>query len=1646
MNQLVKKWSKQLSKLTLWLVLLSTPAMALAQNEVESVGLGTRLLQVLGIVGILITVAGFIYGAILLRNAKEANDLLLGERGRRLAGFSGVFFLFSLILVIVSFVIIGRDQGGQLLQQGVILPSGQESLSSRDALILTEALPFGIAPIQNVQVQLLFNQPVDRTGVEEQITILRQSDGQEITGEWNVDGLFASFKPNQTCAAPNTNLACFDANTIFEVHINLALRSEDGDRFKCSLETTAQDCLFTFTTSDQIDTQAPTVDLTLPYDQTGVPFDSSVLIEALAKDTTAIGTIHFFADNERIGVASISSGNAFTEFRGASNWDTSGLAQSSNHTIQAIAYDLAGLSGSSTTRSIEILPIACFDEAQNENEEGIDCGGPDCRQCEATACTVNADCASALCFEGLCREFPLVQALIEPDGAIGNYITIRGQNFGDTPGIVTFLGAAGNDDNQLGLSPRCDIYWTNEQIVIEVPGSAITGPILVTTADGLFDSSDDNKGAIIDFTITEDARPGLCPISPDEQIIGEPIQIIGKSLGEEPGEVLFGQLRASTFGTWLPEFISDITVPQIEPGQVGLKIETEDETSNPVFFTALPSPTLPRIISVSPDRGPTSQIISILGENFDRSFEVNFINTQTGESIAANTALPDECALGQTSKQRAIRVPRLDNGIYQLVVSTEAGKSNGLSFRVTQGDRLPGICAIVPDNGPLGIDVTVYGEDFGDTEGGIRFNPRIDDSPLTSWSSERIASQVPPNAQTGPVQLFLPDGTLSNPVQFTVGQCSPDTCEEGSQCCSNGACQKAGTCVDSVPFCTYAWTFSTGDNLQGPPRVIEDASCRNTTQSPSPFKDTKDGCLNASISARFTHDMQDQTMSRDNITVRRCNSGDTFDASTCDAIVNISRIQTINENQAGEGFVAIPQGRLASNTWYQVELSTGFTAENGFNLASPYNWSFKTQVGEGDCAVDHVEVTPASATIEQIGDSQRFSGVPTALNCNILDPDVYEWNWLSSDTGKATLQSSRGARVDAKALAPTEPGPPVEIIGEISEFSAEDSSQLSILLRPPLVIDQFPNCTTACPNAIIGAKFNQPMQEDSVTSLANIRLLACDDASCARSGLSDAGVSSLKYNNVDHSIFFLPSAGILNTGKTYRVILSGNIRSTSGISLGELNYDQDGDANLDSYSWIFKVNENGTICRIDSVRVIPESAESFIIGEEFDYFSFPVSEPDACSADGQLLNPESFEWNWRTGDSLIGEISLNDFVPPTGFIDPYQITTSVGEGETQIQAEAQGKTGDGNFTVTCGYTSDLDCPSPATTQTHGIGSNSCCYERPQVLSFNPTNGSTDVCTSVASEVQFNQVMDRDSLTKSIFLERNNGAIPCEVAEIQETVWNGIKSLARKVVDFFLPTTSAQSENWCLVDAGVTISQNELGSVAQVFPNVELVDNAVHRIRVQGDPDLSDSNTEGVRNLQGVTTFGSTTSTFTTGEAECSVELIEVMITPPGEPGSIDAFFCAERNDCPNDVSPGQEGNQHQYQAIGRDLRGFVVPTDFTWLLGGDPVISLSTDEGDTIEATASGTNGEASITIFGKAKSPSTGFISRTIDVEVFLCENPWPSITEFPYTDTNFAYGTFYCRDFGEPGTEDDLPPLSSPISGTNIGSFLQDNLFIVE
>ena len=129
----------------------------------------------------------------------------------------------------------------------------------------------------------------------------------------------------------------------------------------------------------------------------------------------------------------------------------------------------------------------------------------------------------------------------------------------------------------------------------------------------------------------------------------------------------------------------------------------------------------------------------------------------------------------------------------------------------------------------------------------------------------------------------------------------------------------------------------------------------------------------------------------------------------------------------------------------------------------------------------------------------------------------------------------------------------------------------------------------------------------------------------------------------------------------------------------------------------------------------------------------------------------------------------------------------------------------------------------------------------------------------------------------------------------------------------------------------------------------------------------------------------------------------------------------------------------------RDRRGNLVSADYTWKVAGDKV-TLGSETGRSVYVTSSANNGEDSVTVTAVGKAPTEGTAARSQKVIVFICENPWPSINTFPYEDQTTNFSLFYCRDAGEPGLADDLPPLQSAIAQPSGGDVIKEFLFTIK
>ncbi|MFA5954130.1 MAG: Ig-like domain-containing protein [Patescibacteria group bacterium] len=631
-----------------------------------------------------------------------------------------------------------------------------------------------------------------------------------------------SFTPLAKCDVPNESLSCLASNTNYTVELTSGvIRSVSGRALNCTYPSNP--CKATFETGDYVDTKSPTVAFKAPVGSQ-VPVDSSVNVSAVGRDDYGISRLEFYdkeAATPYIGDAAPTAA-PYTPFTGGVAWSTNGFTVGSTRTLQVKAFDFASHENEPplVEKTVKIRPGFCFDGKVSGDETGLDCGGscgacpgsscdsdttaPSC-QPDPFGCAVMSACDPDSC---ICAESPVITAVLPNDGAPGNYVAIVGSGFGTTPGVVTFLGTdkdgdgnakddpANSDDTVAALPSVCSTAatWQDNQIIVEVPAAAVDGSVEVSTALNLIDRTNEAPGPVLpDFDVNATIRPGLCAITPSAACVNDPaipnVSFLGKNFGSAKGSAIFGSLPG-VVDVWTPtEVVS--SVANVHTGVVGATIKTAaDVQSNPYNFTVKSCQPGPVIDSVTPSSGPVGQVVTITGSNFGTDVgQAYFIPKAGGTAVEVSWAdFPAECGPSSywKNKQIVLKVPAgvtvADQYVY--VVRRDDKESNrDTVFTVNTNTPTPGLYCLAPDNGPPSLLVQHFGDSFGATQqsGSVRYyDGNSAQTNLTlagiaaeikNWANQTIKAVVPGAAISGPVRVVRDGGTVSNPLQFTVGSC-----------------------------------------------------------------------------------------------------------------------------------------------------------------------------------------------------------------------------------------------------------------------------------------------------------------------------------------------------------------------------------------------------------------------------------------------------------------------------------------------------------------------------------------------------------------------------------------------------------------------------------------------------------------------------------------------------------------------------------------------------------------------------------------------------------------------------------------------------------------------------------------------------------
>jgi hypothetical protein len=254
----------------------------------------------------------------------------------------------------------------------------------------------------------------------------------------------------------------------------------------------------------------------------------------------------------------------------------------------------------------------------------------------------------------------------------------------------------------------------------------------------------------------------LTQLSPAQGTVGTTVTLYGQNFGSTAGSVSFSGATAALL-SWSDTQIQAQVPNGASSGAV--YVQNGQGTSNGLNFTVVsadptpaPAPApAPQATFVYPASGNPGSRVVIYGHGFGQSAGQVLFNGVPGQvAYWYDTLIGVTVPAGATSGA--------------LVVHTSGGDANALQFVVNGGDPAatqPQLSYVSPAAGAVGSQVSVLGQNLGDTPGSVTFNGVA--AGILNWTASAVVVIVPQGASSGQVQVQTGGGT-SNGVSFTVIQ------------------------------------------------------------------------------------------------------------------------------------------------------------------------------------------------------------------------------------------------------------------------------------------------------------------------------------------------------------------------------------------------------------------------------------------------------------------------------------------------------------------------------------------------------------------------------------------------------------------------------------------------------------------------------------------------------------------------------------------------------------------------------------------------------------------------------------------------------------------------------------------------------------
>ncbi len=374
-------------------------------------------------------------------------------------------------------------------------------------------------------------------------------------------------------------------------------------------------------------------------------------------------------------------------------------------------------------------------------------------------------------------------------------------------------------------SARATTYVSGNQLTAAIPASDIA-------AVGSADVTVYNAGAAIPestpalaFTINAPPNPTTNSIDPTSKIAGQgafTLTVNGANFVDGVSQVRWnGNLKTTTYvsGIQLTAAIpaSDIASAGTANVTVRNPLATNPDSNAQIFtINAPPVPTTTGIDPTSATAGGAGFILTVNGTNF-----LDGISVVRWNGSARTTTYV-------SATQLTAAIPASDiaaGGTVPVTVLNGASESNAQTFTINQALN-PVITSVDPLFGPPGTQVTITGNNFGNTQGAsyVSFNG-VAATEYASWSNTMIVCTVPEGATAGPVTVVTPAGTSNADKIFTVSY-PTWYLAEGST--AWGFDEYISIENPNAEACTAKITYMTSTGPTSPPNVSLPASSQTT--------------------------------------------------------------------------------------------------------------------------------------------------------------------------------------------------------------------------------------------------------------------------------------------------------------------------------------------------------------------------------------------------------------------------------------------------------------------------------------------------------------------------------------------------------------------------------------------------------------------------------------------------------------------------------------------------------------------------------------------------------------------------------------------------------------------------------------------------